>query len=141
MSKERIDIPTIEDVKEMLLDPDICGAGEEEMPVGKILLFSAFVGEDDIALSSLTGLPIEEVFSISKTLIKNGVFGAGLDHYRDYFIDDHSAITLNCDIACGKNMLIRGCVDGEPTWKNTAEGKLEVERIIERKRQAKEAKP
>jgi hypothetical protein len=70
---------------------------------------------------------LEEVFAFTKTLIKNGVFGAGLDHYKEYFENEYSGLILNGDIACGQNMLRRGSKNGETAWKITEEGMKYVE--------------
>jgi len=130
MNEEKFEMPSIEEVETMLTDPDLCGASEIEMPIGKVLLFSAFVGEEDAALAKATGMPLQLVFEVTKILIKNGVFGRDLDHYKDYFEDKKGSIALNCDLACGKNMLQRSERDGVAVWKMTEEGTKYVEQKL-----------
>ena len=122
------DVPTIEQVDTVISDPNICGSenGKERM-VAKILIFSAYVGEDEVQLSILSGLPLEAVKRISAMLKKNGVFGAGIDHHADYLENESSGVVLNCDIACGTNHLKRSVKDGEAAWKMTDEGLSYVE--------------
>jgi hypothetical protein len=127
MSEEML---SVEQVEEILLDREVCGLDEEELPVGKVLIFSAFVGEDDAKLVAVSGVPLEQVFSITKMLIKNGVFGVGIDHHKDYFENPHSTICLNCDIACGRDMLKRTTKNGEAHYQMTEPGLKHVEEEI-----------
>ena len=133
MNEEReYQMLSLEQVDTILADPDCVGLkdGDEDFPIGRILIFSAFVGEDDERLQIATGMPIDLIFKISGTLIKNGVFGKGIDHYHDYFENDHSGIALCCDMACGKNMLKRGLKDGEPSWVMCEDGIKYVEEVL-----------
>jgi hypothetical protein len=129
MSEREYEMLDLEQVDAILADKECVGVGpsDPEFPIGRILIFSAFVGEDEAKLAELAQLPIKQVFEISAILHRNGVFGKGIDHYKDYFEDEHSGICLNCDIACGKKMLQRGQQDGKASWKMLEEGLKYVE--------------
>lgn len=121
---ERDEMPSLEDVDKMLNevigpDPSI-----EELVIARILFFSAWLGENDAALAAMCRIPVEHVFGITSTLIKNGVFGRSADeHYKDYMENNNSGICLNCDVACGKGHLKRGTKSPtEPTWVITTDG-------------------
>lgn len=129
MSEREYEALTLEQVDTILADPKCVGVkeGDDGFPVGRLLLLSAFVGEDDERLQIATGMPIQQIFSITATLHKNGVFGKWIDHYHDYFEDEHSGIILNCDMACGQDMLERSLIDGQAHWKMIEAGLKYVE--------------
>jgi hypothetical protein len=122
MSKfSRAEIPTLEDVSGVLTIPELVGAevGSIEHTIGIILIFSCFVGENIEQLHLQTGIPVPVIDTIALTLRKNGVFGANLDRFHEYFEDKHSGIALNLDISCGQDLMQRTTKNGEPAFKMT----------------------
>lgn len=137
---KRANMPSLEEVCAVLEMPDIVGAEKGSVPhsIGLVLLFSAYVGENAEQLEIMTALPSAVVSCIIELLKKNGVFAAGLDHWEDYWTNrDGAGITLNCDIACGQNLLKRGVLMGEPSWVMTQDGCSYVESLIKKNPDAK----
>lgn len=113
---------TPEEAEKLLSNPEVLGLDEEAMPVGKVLIFSVFVGEEEEQLSIASGVPLEQVKTIAAILRNAKVFGAGLDHRADY-LGDGGGLALGLDVACGQGQLMRGKPkDGEATWVMTDAG-------------------
>ncbi len=122
---KRTDLPTIEVVETMISDPALCGLAVNDFrarAVAKILIFSAFVGEDETQLSLMSGEDLLRTQEVCEALKKAGVFGTGVNHFEDYFRGEGMGITFNCDLACGQGMLKRSMKDGKATWQMTEQG-------------------
>jgi hypothetical protein len=115
-----------------------------EMTVGKILLASAYVGEQPEQLAAFINFDIDAVRDICDRLTQSGVFGAGNDHESDYFRDDDTGVVaLGMDMACGLGWLERSRNDkGEPAYRMTQDGCQYVENeLLPRAKGKKNANP
>lgn len=129
-----MDYPSVEIIESLLRDQEYCGvaASDAEINAGKILLFSAYVGEDSEQLAIATGLSLEDVRRISSNLQKANVFGKEVNHSKEYLGNDLSGLALILDIQCAGGHLQRSTPkdNGEPTWKCTEEGLDYVEQEL-----------
>jgi hypothetical protein len=119
------------EAEELLASDDLCGyeVGSDEMAIAKVLLFSMWVGEDDIQLAAVSAVPLPRVREISEKLRSAKVFGAGLNHRSEYMAKGGS-IALSCDIACGMGQLRRSHKDGKAAWQMTDAGLEHVESTL-----------
>jgi hypothetical protein len=115
-----VDIPKLRDVRKILRKQEVCA--NDELPIGTVLIYSAYVGEDERELSRLSRLSMAYVAELCGNLRKNGVFGKQINHFSDYMESKNGGMTLALDISCGLNLLQRGSRDGEATYKMTDEG-------------------
>lgn len=127
------DLLTPEEAEIVLSSKDGCGLepNSPDMTIGKVLLFSAWVGEDIPQLSIVSGLPETEVFAIAEKLTHAGVFGSGDDHAADY-LGDSGGLCLSLDVSCGMGQLRRGddSTPANQTWQMTEAGLDHVEREL-----------
>lgn len=129
-------IPRPHTVRKILRKYDICLA--DEIPIGLVLIYSAWIGEDEQALLRYTGLPTETLHPIIHNLIKNGVFAKNLNHIHDYLNGSNPSMLLSLDITCGMNVLQRSTKNGKPAWKMTKYGKEYVKHNVIPKLRAQE---
>jgi len=138
-----MEYPSLELVEKMLRSEDVCGSGasDADIAAGKILLFSAYVGENPEQLAIASGMELSRVQEMVGNLIDASVFGKGLDHAIYISDDKNSWMTLMLDICCAQGRMARGNPhpDGEPTWKMSEDGIRYVEKdLMEHSPAAKE---
>ena len=120
-----MEYPDIEVIETLLDGEEYCGPDRKREPysraIHKILLFSAFVGEDFHTLSLASRVDAKAVSEIIAALRTSNVFGCGLNHYEDYFLSTDSGIHLQLDSQCGLGYMTRVAVKPR-SWAMTASG-------------------
>lgn len=124
------EMPSIQEIENILIEAKVVEVGDDaSMRIGKVLIASAYVGEDSKQLAIACGLAESEVVLVISGLRAGNVFGRNVNHAEDYLEGEESGLTLQLDIGCATGKMRRDDAK-EPSYSLTRVGKDYVEQEL-----------